>query len=931
MTFEDSDIDPVPLAVDPELGASLAESVGATGRAAVLIKGATGTSPYLADLVRRESAWLAEVLSTSADAAFEGVMTSLEEEGDTATLLRTAKRRVALLSALADLGRVWTLEQVTGALTRFADAAVSRALRDAIRLEISRGKLPGQTEDDIAACGGLAVIAMGKMGAFELNYSSDIDLICLYDETRFDPDDYADARASFVRAVRRMTKLVSERTADGYVFRTDLRLRPDASVTPVAISMEAAERYYESFGRTWERAAYIKARAAAGDLAAGKRFLKALEPFVWRRHLDFWAIQDAHDMRLRIRDHKGLHGEIDPYGHDLKLGVGGIREIEFFTQTRQIIAGGRDPSLRVPTTKGGLDALVAAGWVELGDAELLKHHYTALREAEHRVQMVTDQQTHVLPANRGDFERVAALSGCAPDAYAREIGDRLREVQEVIDRFFARERPGGEVHEIAAPDGTGDIVERWAGYPALRSPRAVEIFDRVCPALFARLAQSSNPEEALQHFDGFLRGLPAGVQVFSLFEANPQLLDLVVDITDTAPALGLYLARNASVFDAVIGGDFFAPWPDIGGLRERIGAELESVDDYEARLDRARVVAREWRFRVGVHPLRGLIDAEEAGRQYADVAEAILGALWPYVVANFAEKHGYPPGRGAAIVGMGSLGVRRLNAGSDLDLIVIYDGEGVEASEGRRPLATRAYYARLTQALVTALSAPTAEGRLYEVDMRLRPSGRQGPVATGLNAFREYQTNEAWTWEHLALTRARAVAGEPGLMAEIETVRANVLARSRDREKTLSDVRDMRARLEAAKGSVGPIDAKAGMGRLQDIELMAQTAALLSDGARDPNAQLDSLAPVFGLSPKEVLTLKSAVAFFWRVQAASRLISDGPLDVSDLGAGPQALLCRETVTESIEELVETIASVSAEAAEIIDKHIGGASDLSADE
>ncbi|MDD9978663.1 MAG: glutamine-synthetase adenylyltransferase, partial [Boseongicola sp.] len=531
MTFEEL-IVRTPLAIDEERGASAVEAVGLDGAVAELVSGAAGSSPYLGDLIEREADWLAVAAKLNPKASFESVLAALDaDEDDVAVSLRRAKRRVALLTALADLGGVWTLEEVTTALTRFADVAVTAALRSAIRPELDRGKLPGQSHEDLDVCGGLAVLAMGKMGAFELNYSSDIDLICLYDETRFDPDDYADARAGFVRAVRKMTKTLSERTADGYVFRTDLRLRPDASVTPVAISMEAAERYYESFGRTWERAAYIKARSAAGDLKAGNRFLKSLQPFVWRRHLDFAAIQDAHDMRLRIREHKGLHGKINAYGHDLKLGAGGIREIEFFTQTRQIIAGGRDPSLRVPTTKGGLDALVAAGWVEQADASLLKVHYTALRDAEHRVQMVADQQTHKLPTSKSEFDRVAALSGMTSSEYLTDIENRLHQVQDVIDRFFQRERPGGVSPVAALPEGAASITDRWAGYPALRSPRAVEIFERVKPHLMARLANAAQPEEALANFDAFLAGVPAGVELVSLVESRPKLLDLVVVIT----------------------------------------------------------------------------------------------------------------------------------------------------------------------------------------------------------------------------------------------------------------------------------------------------------------------------------------------------------------------------------------------------------------
>jgi [glutamine synthetase] adenylyltransferase / [glutamine synthetase]-adenylyl-L-tyrosine phosphorylase len=891
-----------------------------------LVRGAAGSSPYLADLIRRESDWLPEALDGDAEPACENVLKWIETSPD-ATLptdLRCAKRRIALLVALADLGGVWTLEEVTGALTRFSDLATERALRAAIAAEIRRGKLPGQTEDDLAVAGGLSVIAMGKMGAFELNYSSDIDLICLFDETRFDPDDYADARASFVRAVRRMCLTLGERTAEGYVFRTDLRLRPDASVTPVAMSMEAAERYYESFGRTWERAAYIKARPAAGDQAAGARFLDTLRPFVWRRHLDFAAIQDAHDMRLRIREHKGLHRAPSHLGHDMKLGQGGIREIEFFTQTRQIIAGGRDPDLRVAGTVSGLARLAEKGWVGAEDAETLTADYRAHREVEHRIQMIDDQQTHDLPATEQEFARLAALAGRDAGDYAEEIETRLARVAKLTEGFFA---PGQETKPVPELSEKGrEIVARWPGYPALRSPRAVEIFKRMRPQLLARLEKTARPEEALVHIDGFLAGLPAGVQLFSLFEANPQLLDLVVDVVDTAPALGQYLARNAGVFDAVIGGAFFADWPGARSLQQALTAVLAEETDYEKQLDRARVWAREWHFRVGVHFLRGLIDAETAGRQYAELADAAVASIWPVVVANFAEKHGPPPGRGAVVVAMGSLGAGRLNAASDLDLIVIYDGSDAEASEGRRSLATRPYYARLTQALVTALSAPTAEGRLYEVDMRLRPSGRQGPVATALSSFKRYQTEEAWTWEHLALTRARPLAGDGAVGDDVESFRQELLGRPRDRSAILADVAAMRARLAEARPANDALDVKTGPGRLQDIELYAEAGALLAGNPkRRIGQQLTAAAEVFHLSDADRQMVKSVADLYWRVQASARLVAGiGSLDAASAGAGASAFLIRETGAASLQDLEQRLAESARSVQTLIDKMIGTA-------
>ena len=860
-----------------------------------LIEGAAGCSPYLADLMRREADWLEEALAGQPETALEAALSGLGEldSRDLAPALRRAKARVALLAGLADLGGVWPLETVTGALTRLADLSVHEALRALVADEIRRGKVPGAAPDDAATAAGIVAIAMGKMGAGELNYSSDIDLICLFDDSRYEADCVQEARAVFIKVVRKMAALLSDLTSDGYVFRTDLRLRPDAAVTPVCISMAAAEQYYEAQGRTWERAAYIKARPCGGDIVAGERFLAALTPFVWRRHLDYAAIQDAHDMRLRIRDHKGLHGPIVLEGHDMKLGVGGIREIEFFTQTRQLIAGGRDPQLRQRDTVGGLVALASKGWVPEADAEELTRHYRAHREVEHRVQMVADAQTHDLPTTPEGFDRLAHMMGEGDTTKLREmLQTRLERVSELTEGFFA---PGEarEGPEMSAE--TRDIVEGWRAYPAMRSERAVAIFKRVEPEILTRLDRAANPQEALRQFDGFLAGLPAGVQLFSLFEANPQLVDLIVDICATAPGLAAYLSRNAAVLDAVIGGDFFSPWPGTETLASALTKRLAERDDYEWRLGAARVWAREWHFRIGVHHLRGLIDASQAGREYADLAGAVLSALWPVCVQEFARKHGSPPGRGATVIGMGSLGAERLNAASDLDLIVIYDADGVDASEGPRPLAARAYYARLTQALVTALSAPMADGRLYEVDMRLRPSGRQGPVATSIQSFRSYQMEEAWTWEHLALTRARPVAGEPVLSAEVEEARMEVLAAKGGAAKILPDVADMRNRIFASKASDGAWEAKIGPGRMQDIELLAQSCALRAAvPSRRVEAQLRAGKQAGLLSKEDEAALQEAYRFLWRLQAGGRLLTERPLDLDAVGEGGRAFLMRET-------------------------------------
>ena len=914
-----SKITRVPTAFEPDLGQDALNVLPSLeGQQAELIYGAAGCSPYLKGLILKEAKWLQSALE-GPDAAVADLFEALPQIDAKAmpAVLREAKRRIALLTGLADLGGVWSLEKVTQVLTQFADLAVNSALRTCIAAEIARGKLPGMTQDNIEDAGGMTVLAMGKMGAFELNYSSDIDLICLFDETRFEPADFHDARSSFVRATRRMAAMLNDLTGDGYVFRTDLRLRPDPGVTPVCMAMEAAERYYESLGRTWERAAYIKARPCAGDITAGEGFLNTLTPFVWRKHLDFAAIQDAHDMRLRYREHKGLGGTMKLPEHNMKLGRGGIREIEFFTQTRQIIAGGRDPELRVRGTVEGLEVLRAKGWVPDDAARELTDHYRAHREVEHRLQMVRDAQTHSLPNSDEGFARLAAFMGREDAELRRDLKQRLEAVHELTEGFFAPDaKSAPQSHAFDK-----DVVAHWQTYPALRSERAVEIFERLKPDFLERLAKAAKPDEALLAFDGFLSGLPAGVQLFSLFEANPQLIDLLIDIVGTAPALARHLSRNASVFDAVIAGSFFDEWLGVDALSAELTDILARESDYEHQLDATRRWAKEWHFSIGVHHLRGIASAEQIAARYAELAEACLQALWPFVVQHFAQKHGAMPGRGAVIVGMGSLGAGRLNATSDLDLIMIYDADGVEMSQGKRPLPVRQYYARLTQAMVTAMTAPMAQGRLYEVDMRLRPSGTQGPVATSWQSFKDYQQNKAWLWEHLALTRARVIAGEGSLGEDVEALRCEMVARARPPEMVLSEVAKMRLRIQAAKQAAF-WDGKLGAGRLQEIELIGQ-AGLLGGGsdARSIEIGLEQSVALGWLAPEQSVALARSYRLFWQMQLSTKLLSEQVIDDEQMpdviGLGGLAFLLRETGFDSLDNLRTGIAETAKDAAQVL--------------
>ncbi|OIQ43530.1 MAG: glutamine-synthetase adenylyltransferase [Roseobacter sp. MedPE-SWde] len=913
----------LPFAYDPDLGAEARALVGGLNpETEQLIAGAAGSSPYLRRLIEQEAEWIGPALAEPRQAlvsVFEDC-TALPPD-QLKPGLRQAKRRVALLTALCDLCGSWSLEEVTTALTHFGELSADVAIKAEIAALIRRQKLPGLTEADVETAGGLSILAMGKMGAYELNYSSDIDLICLFDETRFDPDVFFEARQGMARATRNMCATLSDRTSDGYVFRTDLRLRPDPAVTPACIAMETAERYYESLGRTWERAAYIKARPCAGDLEAGEAFLKTLRPFVWRRHLDFAAIQDAHDMRLRIRENKGTGGPITVPGHDMKLGRGGIREIEFFTQTRQLIAGGRDEGLRLRGTIEGLAALAQRDWIPSEIATQLSDHYRAHREVEHRIQMVHDAQTHQMPNSGEGIARVACLMGEDPAVLQAKIHRRLVDVHNMTEDFFAPDAAAPPKADI--PEGFDEsIIGRWPSYPALRSERGAQIFQRLKPELLSRLARTAKPAESLLALDGFLAGLPAGVQLFSLFEANPHLMDLLVDIVGTSHALAGFLSRNSGVFDAVIGGSFFEDWPGGDVLRQELEAVLALEEDYETQLDTARRWCKEWHFRIGVHHLRGLLDAKVAATQYSELAEAVIQALLPRVIAQFSIKHGSPPGTGPMVIAMGSLGAGQINAQSDLDIIVVYDPQDVETSQGRKPLATRSYYARLTQALITALSAPMSQGRLYEVDMRLRPSGNKGPVATSWPAFTHYQENEAWVWEHLALTRARGVAGVPSLLQDFERFRRSVLGRETKKEGVLREVAQMRDRLASAKTPTGIWDAKTGAGRMMDIELLSQAGALLTKSAqRDVASGLDQAVAAGWLDAADAVVLQDSYALYWSVQTAARLLSSGVLDQEALGEGGAQFLSRSADYGNLAELEQALTTAYQTCAAIISRSI----------
>jgi glutamate-ammonia-ligase adenylyltransferase len=912
------------LALAPGNPASdLARQWSAAGAGKRLLASIFGNSPFLSGLAVKEWTFLTRLVEEGPEPLFAGIAAGVEKTEDlgedTAAVmrrLRVARRRVALVAALAELANVWSLEQQTAALSRFAEAALGAALRHLLREAAGKGLITLADADQPEQDSGLIVLGIGKLGGYELNYSSDIDLIILYDPGAVQVSARDGTQSFFVRLTRELVRILEAYTGDGYSFRTDLRLRPDPASTPLAMSVPAALAYYESVGQNWERAALIKARPVAGDRAAGRRFLRELQPFIWRKNLDFAAIQDIHSIKRQITAHRG-GGKIAVEGHDIKTGRGGIREIEFFAQTQQLIWGGRLQELRVGPTCEALRRLAGADRIDPATAAQLIDDYRFLRRLEHRLQMVDDAQTHALPSDRAGIERIAVFLGYSDtEAFVADLRAHLASVErhyaELFEQAPTLAGPGNLVFTgadddretlstlsqlgFAEPASVSALVRSWhhGRLRATRSQRAREILTELVPELLRIFGATPHPDAALRRFDQFLSHLPAGVQLFSLFHANPGLLALVAEIMAGAPRLAERLAQYPALLDAVLTQGFFAPLPDLAGLAAELDQVMMGVRDFEETLDRLRRWAAERRFQVGVQLVRRALDGAQAGTVLADIAEITLAALLPRVEAEFVRRHGRVSGGSFAVIGMGRLGSREMTLASDLDLIVIYDAPAdSETSDGPYRLPVTAYFARLSQRLISAITAPTAEGRLYDVDMRLRPSGEAGPIASHFAGFARYQSETAWTWEHMALTRARPVAGDAGLCQRISATLTAVLRAPRDPEKLVIDVAAMRRRVAEENPRPSPWDLRNRGGGLIDLEFIVQYL-MLRHAASSPQILRRGTAEAIAalgraglLSPQAQHELGKAAALFRNVQTVLTLLTDG-LPSSAVLAEPDA-------------------------------------------
>jgi [glutamine synthetase] adenylyltransferase / [glutamine synthetase]-adenylyl-L-tyrosine phosphorylase len=942
----------------PEVGTSLQALLQKTPKLEGFLSGVIGNSPYLRELALTDVPRLLNILNDVPEIRLERILSEArnaraDDEAGIMKALRLLKHDLALTLGLGDISGAIDLDQVTGALAGFADAALTAAIRHCLGDLVRRNKFDPRDPDRPEKDSGLIVLAMGKHGANELNYSSDIDLIVLYDPAKAPMVGSAEAPVEFVRLTRRLVKIMQDRTEDGYVFRTDLRLRPDPGATPLAMSVPAALVYYESLGQNWERAALIKARPCAGDIEAGEAFLEEIVPFIWRKYLDFAAIADVQAIKRQIHMHKG-HGVIAVAGHNVKLGRGGIREVEFFVQTQQLIAGGRNTALRGRRTLDMLNALCEADWIRAKPKNDLTKAYRFLRDVEHRIQMLNDEQTQLLPKDEDGLRRVSSLMGFEElQAFETAFLQHLHRVQHHYSELFEDE-PGlsselgnlvftGDDHDpgtletlerlgFRQPSEAASIVKAWhfGRYPCTRSTKARERLTEMHPALIGALAATDNADAALRAFDSFLAKLPAGVQMFSLLRSNPQLLSLLATTMGAAPRMAETVSKRVHVLDAVLDPAFFGAMPSVGEFRVGLDRTLAQARYYEEALDRARIFAQEQQFLIGLRLISDTLSADRVGFALARLAEVVVDRTLSQVIAHVRESHGVVPGGNVAVVAMGKLGGREMTAASDLDLILLYESpEGVKQSDGKRPLAISQYYTRLTQRLVTALSAPTAEGSLYEVDFRLRPSGNAGPLATNLDGFIAYQKKEAWTWEHMALTRSRVIASSSNDFAQkIFDSTCETLTQPRDTDKLANDVRSMRARIEKDKGTKDIWDLKQVAGGLVDMEFIAQYLQLVHAHenhnvlAQGTEQAFERLRDADCLSLGDAELLLEALRLYHRLTQVLRLALSGKFVPADAPRGVLDLLVQASGVPTFTRLEAELGELQAKVRETFVRLVG---------
>jgi glutamate-ammonia-ligase adenylyltransferase len=833
-------------------------------------------------------------------------------------LLRRLRAREVVRISLRDLRRA-RVKEVTGELSALATACIDAAIRFHDRRLRGRHGPPQGCEDREPGAG-FCALAMGKLGAAELNFSSDVDLVYVYDRDGQTTGERPVTHfAHYAKLAEHVTEAIAKPTEDGFVFRVDLNLRPDGQNGPIVNSVRAAELYYQSFGRSWERNALLKARPAAGDLAAGDELLRALEPFVWRRSLDLDVLSEIQSMKARIDARAGAEGK-----EDLKLGRGGIREAEFFVSALQLLHGGRDEtrSLRERAVLPALERLLFAGVVPAKDRDALADAYLFLRRAEHRVQMVDGAQTHRLPppgerlplaramgyeteaafelALQGHREKVAAL-------FAGLLGTGRGETPLDPDLALLAdpEVPRERRLELAAARGFQDPDRALAAVDAMarrRTPFSPHGDPAAAVALLAEALATPDPDQALSHLSDFASALRNPAPYFGLLGEHRRVARLLLSLFGTSDFLSKRFLRHPELIDLLLredqvllekGKDTFR-----SELEERLEAAEAGADGLDDRIERCLGELRRFKneelLRVAIHDIAGTIDLPSIAIQLSDLAEVCLERCLALAEAEARAKGGLPPGR-LCVIGMGKLGGRELGYHSDLDLIFLYPPGGTEH---------HAAYAKVAQRLMSFLQMPLREGRLYQIDTRLRPSGNQGALVIGVEGFTRYHVGDpapggaargaggtavrSQLWERQALLRARHVAGDPLLFEQVErdVLVPVVYGRREDRAALAAEIRRMRERMEAELGKewTRGKNPKTGHGGLVDVEFAAQFLQL-AHGHAHPTirtgstpAALERLRDAGLLRDAEHEALARGYEFLRRVELRLRIVHDFAID-----------------------------------------------------
>ncbi|HXG50170.1 MAG TPA: bifunctional [glutamate--ammonia ligase]-adenylyl-L-tyrosine phosphorylase/[glutamate--ammonia-ligase] adenylyltransferase [candidate division Zixibacteria bacterium] len=842
-----------------------------------------GSSAYLGEVLLREGASWAEVFlgririarKTVADhlAELESRSAGAGSFDEFCAALRRHKQREYLRIGARDLLASVTLEETVRELTALAEAALEasyRFCRREVERDFGRLLLPGADRDN-----GFVIIGMGKLGGSELNFSSDIDVVFLYEsdegESAGGARGRADARGFFTAVAKKIVQAMGNVTEDGFVFRVDLRLRPLGVHGPLVQSVDSAMLYYESWGQCWERSALIKARAVAGDLALGRRFLKEVEPFVYRRYLDYTTVEELRHLKLRIENEL-----LDPRGKErnIKLGYGGIREIEFFAQALQLVNGGYEPRIREAGTLAALERLAEHGFISIAEKEKLSAAYRFLRQTEHKVQMVQEAHSHSIPegakeegalARRLGYVRKGARSERA--LFWRDHRAHTAAVRSIFDRLFygaQKEITGRGASELGSI--WNDLDRREAIVGALRnagfadperayenllavrdgevyappSPRRLKVMRTLGPALVAEIANSSSPDRSLLNLARFSHRIGGRTGFLTLLAENPPTMRLLITVfADSQFLTDLFLARP-ELIDVLIRVDLTRLEKSKDEMTAELRAAVAEAGDVEAKLNALRRYRTEEFIRIGLHDLGGAIELEPVMAQLSDLASACLEVALEMTLAEVEERFGSIPGGRFAIVGMGKLGGKELDYNSDLDLVFVYDApEDARSAGGRQEsLSAHEFYVRVGQKLITYLTAATEEGIAYRIDMQLRPSGKAGPLVCSLDAFREYHRTSSLLWERQALIKARFVAGDAALGAAIEEVRESFAFGRGLGPDGAGEIHHLRMRMERelARENEARFNLKKGRGGLVDIEFVTQMLQL-AHGYRCPEVR----------------------------------------------------------------------------------------------